>query len=90
MDCRCGEMADAQDLKLKNWPFFGLTFHHLTSDDLLVFTGENSRFARPFNTELVSLESGTKSGTHTFCSYVNKLATTARFSLNYFLCDGVL
>ena len=96
---RCGEMADAQDLKMKNWPFLPFSFLFSLYNVSIVFIGQNSLFACPYNVPLSKAKSGTKSGTRTqeFRSHTKLFAamkwhTVAQIFLRiiYALRDGVL
>jgi hypothetical protein len=62
--CRCGEMADAQDLKILNWLFSAVSCDCLTSDILLGLKGRNLFSAGPTDVPLSANQSGTKSGTN--------------------------
>ena len=62
-DRRCGEMADAQDLKMQKWRFRVVSLRHLSSDSTLDFIAQNSLLTSAAATRDARGKSGTKSGT---------------------------
>jgi hypothetical protein len=61
---RCGEMADAQDLKFEKWPFLAISYDFLPHPNTIANIIQNSLFACPHLPRLTSHESSTKSSTN--------------------------